>query len=277
MGTGIAIVAARGGASTWLYDVNAERARSAVSEVCGFLMRSVKLGRLSAQAAQAAKARIQSTSRIADLSRADLVIEAVYEDVGVKSALVRELDAVIREEAVIASNTSTLSITRLASASRLPQRVIGMHFCLPAQLMKLVEVTPGLLTDARTLGIAETCCRALGQITVRTKDTPGFILNRFVIPMNNDAIRLVERGVAAPEDIDLAARKALGYPLGPLQLVDLVGLDTQLRLCEAFYEATRDPRHVCPPLLRQMVAAGHLGKKSGRGFYRYASTGTFGS
>src|SRR5690606_20087137 len=176
-----------------------------------------------------------------------------------------------------ASNTSTLSITRLASTSRRPERVVGMHFCLPAQLMKLVEVTPGLLTDTRSLEAAEAVCRSLGQIPVRTKDTPGFILNRYVIPMNNDAIRMVERGVASPQDIDEGIRKALKHPLGPLQLVDLVGLDTQLRLCEAFYEITRDVRHACPPLLRQMVAAGHLGKKSGQGFYRYASTGTFGS
>lgn len=277
MGTGIAIVAARGGMNTLLCDVDEERARTAVEEVRRFLGRSVELGRLSAEQAQEAAARVRPTSQLADLAAAGLVIEAIFEDVDAKAALFRELDAVLADDAIIASNTSTLSITRLASTSRRPERVVGMHFCLPAQLMKLVEVTPGLLTDTRSLEAAEAVCRSLGQIPVRTKDTPGFILNRYVIPMNNDAIRMVERGVASPQDIDEGIRKALKHPLGPLQLVDLVGLDTQLRLCEAFYEITRDVRHACPPLLRQMVAAGHLGKKSGQGFYRYASTGTFGS
>lgn len=277
MGTGIAIVAARGGAQTIVFDVDEQRAHAALQDMRRFFERSVELGRLTREQAQDACARSRATNRLADLAAADLVIEAVFEDFSVKADLFRKLDEVLQPEAIVASNTSTLSITQLASASRHPQQVVGMHFCLPAQLMKLVEVTPGLLTSADTLARAEAHCRALGQIPIRTKDTPGFILNRFVIPLNNDAIRLVERGVASPADIDRGVRKALGYPLGPLQLVDLVGLDTQMRLCEAFYEVTRDPRHVCPPLVRQMVAAGHLGKKSGQGFYRYESTRTFGA
>lgn len=277
MGTGIAIVAARGGARTIVYDVDGQRAQSALGDMRAFFDKSVQLGRLSRADADAACARASATDRMSDLAPADLVIEAVFEDVAVKADLFRGLGAVLRDDAIIASNTSTLSITRLASASRRPQQVVGMHFCLPAQLMKLVEVTPGLLTSADTLAAAQEHCRALGQIPVVTRDTPGFILNHFVIPLNNDAIRLVERGVAAPADIDRAVRKGLGHPMGPLQLVDLVGLDTQIRLCEAFHEVTHDPRHICPPLLRQMVAAGHLGKKSGQGFYSYTSTRTFGA
>ena len=276
MGTGIAIVAARGGAQTILFDADEQRATEALQDLRCFLERSVELGRLTGSQAEQAAGRAQASGCLQDLADADLVIEAVFEDHAVKAKLIGALDGVLRPDAIVASNTSTLSITRLASASKRPQQVVGMHFCLPAQLMKLVEVTPGLRTSAETLAKAENICQDLGQIPVRTKDTPGFILNRFVIPFNNDAIRLVERGVASPADIDLGVRKALGYPLGPLQLLDLVGLDTQLRLCEAFYEITRDPRHVCPPLLRQMVAAGHLGKKSGEGFYRYESTRTFG-
>lgn len=276
MGTGIAIVAARGGAQTILFDADEQRATEALQDLRRFLERSVELGRLTGSQAEQAAGGAQASGCLQDLADADLVIEAVFEDHAVKAKLIGALDGVLRPDAIVASNTSTLSITRLASASKRPQQVVGMHFCLPAQLMKLVEVTPGLRTSAETLAKAEKICQDLGQIPVRTKDTPGFILNRFVIPFNNDAIRLVERGVASPADIDLGVRKALGYPLGPLQLLDLVGLDTQLRLCEAFYEITRDPRHVCPPLLRQMVAAGHLGKKSGEGFYRYESTRTFG-
>lgn len=277
MGTGIAIVAARGGAHTIVHDLDVQRAHAALSQMRRFMSRSVELGRMSQAQAEEACARARATDCVSDLAEADVVIEAVFEDMRVKAALLRSLDEVLRPDAVVASNTSTLSITQIASASARPEQVVGMHFCLPAQVMKLVEVTPGLLTSERTLATAESLCRSLGQIPIRTKDTPGFILNHFVIPFNNDAIRLVERGVAAAEDIDRAVRKGLGHPIGPLQLVDLVGLDTQIRLCEAFYEVTRDSRHVCPPLLRQMVAAGHLGKKSGRGFYRYDSKGTFGA
>ncbi len=277
MGTGIAIVAARGKAQTIVFDVNAERAKSAVQDLKRFFERSVELGRMSREQAKDTFRRVSSTDRLDALGAADLVIEAVFEDFEVKAELLAELDKVLRLEAIVASNTSTLSITRLAAATKWPQRVVGMHFCLPAQLMKLVELTPGLRTSVETLAKADRYCRALGQIPVVTKDTPGFVLNRFVIPFNNDAIRLVERGVATPQDIDRAVCKALGHPLGPLQLVDLVGLDTQLRLCEAFYDITRDPRHVCPPLVRQMVAAGYLGKKCGKGFYDYDSPHTFGA
>ena len=277
MGTGIAIVAARGGAQTIVFDVDGQRAQAALNDMRRFFDRSVELGRMLRSDADAACARARATERLADLAGADLVIEAAFEDFNVKSGLIRSLDDVLRPEAIVASNTSTLLITRLAGASTRPQQVVGMHFCLPAQLMKLVEMTPGLLTSEQTIAASEAHLRTIGQIPIRTKDTPGFILNHFVIPFNNDAIRLVERGVASPADIDRGARSALGYPLGPLQLVDLVGLDTQQRLCEAFYEVTRDPRHVCPHLVRQMVAAGRLGKKSGQGFYRYESSSTFGA
>jgi 3-hydroxybutyryl-CoA dehydrogenase len=277
MGTGIAIVAARGGADTTVFDLDGPRGRTALQDMRRFFDRSVELGRMSRQQADAAASRSRHTDKLSALADADLVIEAVFEDFSVKCNLFRQLDGVLRPDAVIASNTSTLSITSLAAASKRPQQVVGLHFCLPAQLMKLVEVTPGLLTSAEALEYAERFCESVGQIPVRTRDTPGFILNHFAIPFNNDAIRLVERGVATPADIDRGVRKALGHAMGPLQLVDLVGLDTQLRLCEAFYEVSRDPRHVCPNLVRQMVAAGQFGRKSGQGFYRYESARAFGT
>jgi 3-hydroxybutyryl-CoA dehydrogenase len=153
---------------------------------------------------------------------------------------------------------------------------VGLHFCLPAQLMKLVEVTAGLTTAAETLATAWQFCLDLGQEPVRTSDTPGFVLNYFVVPFNNDAIRLVEAGTAEPAAIDTAIKAGMGYPMGPCELLDLIGLDTQLRLCEAFYPVTHDPRHAAPPLLRRMVAAGHLGRKSGQGFYHYDGDAMFG-
>jgi 3-hydroxybutyryl-CoA dehydrogenase len=153
-----------------------------------------------------------------------------------------------------------------------------MHFCLPAQLMKLVEMSPGLRTDDAAFSRAWQFCLDMGQRPVRTKDTPGFVLNYFLIPYNNDAIRLVEQGVATPADIDLAIRTALGYAMGPMQLLDLIGMDTQLRLCEAMHGLTNEPRAACPPLVKRMIAAGHLGKKSGRGFFDYdGDTRAFGA
>ncbi len=148
-----------------------------------------------------------------------------------------------------------------------------MHFCLPAQLMKLVEMSPGLTTSEETFAAAWAACEAMGQRPVKTKDNPGFILNCFLVPFNNDAIRLIEAGIAEPAEIDRAIKVGMGYAMGPCELLDLIGLDTQILLCEALYGVTHDPRAACPPLVRRMVAAGHLGRKSGRGFYSYDAGG----
>jgi 3-hydroxybutyryl-CoA dehydrogenase len=231
---------------------------------------------MSEKAAAESLSRLRSTTDLADLADCGLVIEAVFENIGVKSDVLAALDEVCKPHTILASNTSTLSITHLGAASGRGDRFVGLHFCLPAQVMKLVEVTPGLRTTDETLAAVWQFCEQAGQIPIKTKDTPGFILNYFVIPFNNSAIRLVEQGVAEPKDIDNAVKAGLGYSLGPLELVDLVGLDTQILLCEAFYETTRDPRMACPPLLRQMVAAGLLGRKNGHGFYNYESTRAFG-
>jgi 3-hydroxybutyryl-CoA dehydrogenase len=177
---------------------------------------------------------------------------------------------------IFASNTSTLSITEIASGCGREDRVVGMHFCLPAQLMKLIEMSPGLNTTAQTFDAAWAWAEACGQTPVKTQDKPGFILNALLVPYNNDAIRAVEAGVATAAAIDTAIKAGLGYKMGPLELIDLIGLDTQLRLCEAFYPVTLDARAAAPPLLRRMVAAGHLGRKSGRGFYVYDGDRMFG-
>jgi 3-hydroxybutyryl-CoA dehydrogenase len=204
------------------------------------------------------------------------VIEAVFERLAVKHELFARLDQVCPPHAMFASNTSTLSITEIAAGSGRADRFVGMHFCLPAQLMKLVEMSPGLNTSEEVFRRAWDFCKAMGQVPVKTQDSPGFILNYFLVPFNNDAIRLVESGVAAPADIDRAIKTGLGYAMGPLELLDLVGLDTHLLVAEALYAATHDPRAAVPALVTRMIAAGKLGRKTGEGFYKYHGSAMFG-
>ncbi|MGB3720169.1 MAG: 3-hydroxybutyryl-CoA dehydrogenase [Proteobacteria bacterium] len=277
MGAGIAIVAARGGFRTISYDVSAESLERAAKQTANFFAKSVERGKLTSDERDAILARMEHTTKIDDLAACDLVIEAVFEDLEIKQNLLRELDRVCPTHTIFASNTSTLSITEIASGCSRPDKVVGMHFCLPAQLMKLIEMSPGLLTSEETFKAAWRWTEQCGQTPVKTQDRPGFILNALLVPFNNDAIRAVEAGVATPADIDKAIKTALGYKMGPLELIDLVGLDTQVRLCEAFYPITLDPRAAAPPLLRRMVAAGLLGRKTGRGFYTYDGATMFGA
>jgi 3-hydroxybutyryl-CoA dehydrogenase len=219
---------------------------------------------------------LSGTTDIAALATCDIVIEAVFEELGVKHALLAQLNKVCPPHTLFASNTSTLSITELAGGSGRDDRFVGMHFCLPAQLMKLVEMSPGLNTTEATFAAAWDFCKAMGQIPVKTKDSPGFILNYFLIPFNNDVIRLVEAGVASPADIDRAVKTGLGYAMGPCELLDLVGLDTHMLVAQALYDATHEPRAAVPALVKRMIAAGKLGRKTGEGFYKYQGNAMFG-
>jgi 3-hydroxybutyryl-CoA dehydrogenase len=277
MGAGIALVAARAGFMTVCFDRSDNVLEKAAKQSAGFLDKSVARGKLDSAKRDNILASMSQTTKFDGLANCDLVIEAVFEDLSVKRELLGRLDAVCAEDAIFASNTSTLSITEIASGSKRPERVVGMHFCLPAQLMKLIEMSPGILTSADTFRTAWQWTEACGQTPVKTQDKPGFILNALLVPFNNDAIRAVEAGVAEPADIDRAIKVGLGYKMGPLELIDLVGLDTQVRLCEAFYPITLDPRASTPPLLRRMVAAGLLGRKSGRGFFTYQGNAMFGA
>jgi 3-hydroxybutyryl-CoA dehydrogenase len=276
MGTGIAIVAARGGFPTMLFDLEPGRVSAAIEQMRAFFAKSVQRGKLTAAQSEAIMARVSGTSELAAMARCGLIIEAVFEELSIKGQLFSALNGVCPEDTIFASNTSTLSITEIGARSGREDRFVGMHFCLPAQLMKLVEMSAGINTSPQVIERAWQLCEQMGQRPVRTQDAPGFILNYFLVPFNNDAIRLVEDGVAEPAEIDKAIKGALGYPMGPMELLDLIGLDTQILLCEALHGVTGEARAAAPPLLRRMVAAKRIGRKSRRGFLSYQTNAIFG-
>jgi len=276
MGAGIAIVAARAGFKTIVYDTQQAALDRARKQTEGFFAKSVERKKLTQSDVNKIMDGLSGTTRIDDLAACDIVIEAVFENLKVKHDLLAQLNKACKPETIFASNTSTLSITEIAAGSGRDEKCVGMHFCLPAQLMKLVEMSPGLRTSEDTFRVAWDFCKAMGQIPVKTKDNPGFILNYFLVPFNNDVIRMVEAGVAGPADIDRAIKTGLGYAMGPLELLDLVGLDTHLLVAEALYASTHEPRAAVPALVKRMIAAGHLGRKTGQGFYGYQGNAMFG-
>ncbi|NOX63901.1 MAG: 3-hydroxybutyryl-CoA dehydrogenase [Chloroflexi bacterium] len=269
MGSGIAEVCARSGFDVIVGELNQEFLDAGMARIQKSLDRAVKRGKIEAAEAEAALARIRGTLEPADFAPADLVIEAVTEDVDLKKRIFGKLDAVLRPEVIIASNTSSISIAVLAAATNRPDKVLGMHFFNPAPVMKLLELVRGILTSDETIQTAADLGKRLGKTTVVAKDSPGFIVNRLLIPYMIDAIALYDAGLASKEDIDTAVKLGLAHPMGPLTLADLVGLDTTLAVADVLYREYGDPRFKAPPLLRQMVAAGLLGRKSGRGFYEY--------
>ncbi|MDR7544960.1 MAG: 3-hydroxybutyryl-CoA dehydrogenase [Armatimonadota bacterium] len=269
MGSGIAEVAARSGYEVVVRELTAPLLQRGLERIDASLNRAVDRGKLDAGARDAARARIRGTTVMADLAQADLVIEAVVEKMDEKKAVLRELDDLVRGEVVLASNTSSLSITEMAAATRRPDRVVGIHFFNPVPIMALVEIIRGLLTSEATMQVAREFVQSLGKTVVVAKDTPGFIVNRLLIPYLLDAIRALELGVASREDIDTAITLGLGHPMGPLTLLDFVGLDTTYYIAQAMFDEFKDHRYAPPPLLKQMVLAGWHGRKSGRGFYEY--------
>lgn len=276
MGAGIAIVAARAGFKTIVFDTQQPALDRARKQTEGFFAKSVERKKLTQSQVDTMLSNLTGTTRIDDLAVCDIVIEAVFENLKVKHDVLAQLNKVCPPQTIFASNTSTLSISEIAAGSGRDENLVGMHFCLPAQLMKLIEMSPGLRTSDETFNTAWDFAKAMGQIPVKTKDNPGFILNYFLVPFNNDAIRLVEAGVAAPADIDRAIKTGLGYPMGPLELLDLVGLDTHLLVAEALYSSTHEPRAAVPALVKRMIAAGQLGRKTGQGFYTYKTNAMFG-
>jgi len=269
MGNGIAQVFATCGHDVTMIDVSADALEKGLKAVRGSLARVVKKGTLSQEAADQAVARIRPATTIADARHADLAIEAATENPELKFSLFSELDRACRPEVVLASNTSSISITEIAAKTGRPDRVIGMHFMNPVPVMQLVEVIRGQATsDATTASVME-LAKALGKTPVEVNDYPGFVSNRVLMPMINEAVYCVMEGVAKPEAIDTVMKLGMAHPMGPLALADLIGLDTCLAILEVLHRGLGDDKYRPCPLLRRMVAAGHLGRKAGRGFYSY--------
>jgi 3-hydroxybutyryl-CoA dehydrogenase len=269
MGGGIAQVAARAGFDVVMRDISEEFLRRGVAAIERGLQRDVDKGRLREEERRAVVARIRTTTEIGDLKDAGFVVEAITENLEAKRELFRALDEAVRGDAVLASNTSSISITKLGAATRRPDKVIGMHFMNPVPVMKLVEVIRGIATSdetwARTRGLAE----RLGKTALECNDSPGFVSNRVLMPMLNEAVFALYEGVATREAIDGIMKLGMNHPMGPLTLADFIGLDVCLAILEVLHEELGDPKYRPCPLLRKYVDAGWLGRKSGRGFYEY--------
>ena len=268
MGSGIAQVAAQAGLAVHLADVDEAALRKGFEALKKNLSRSVERGRISQEEMDEAIARIASGTEYAD--DADLAIEAVVETFEVKAEVFRALDERLGEDAILASNTSSISITELAAATGRPGRFIGMHFFNPVPLMKLVEIVRGLETTDETYAAVHELAERLGKEPVEVSDLPGFVSNRILMPMINEAVYCVMEGVAGPEEVDTVMKLGMNHPMGPLALADFIGLDTCLHIMEVLHRGFGDPKYRPSPLLRRYVAAGRLGRKSGKGFYEYA-------
>ena len=269
MGSGIVEVFARAGCEVVAREINDELLERGRAYLQRSFARGVERGKIAQADADAALGCISFTTQLADFAHCDLVIEAATENMTLKKTLFTELDVICKPEAILASNTSSLSITEIASATQRPDNVVGLHFFNPVPVMPLIEIVRGLLTSEETLDAARALGAVLKKELVIAKDNPGFIVNLLLVPYLFDAIRALENGVATKEDIDTAIKLGLNHPMGPFTLLDFVGLDTCLFIGDAMYQEFKDARYAAPPLLRRMVTAGLLGRKSGRGFYAY--------
>jgi 3-hydroxybutyryl-CoA dehydrogenase len=270
MGAGIAQVAAQTGYTVLLADVSQERADAGKAGIVKQLGRLVEKAKLTSEARDEIAARITAVVGAAGLSPADLLIEAATENIDLKKKLFRELDQAARPGAILASNTSSISITLLAAATSRPDRVIGMHFMNPVPLMKLVEIIRGLQTSDEVYETTVAMARQLGKTTITSKDCPGFLVNRILIPLINEAGFALQEGLGTAEDIDTGAKLGLNHPMGPLELADLIGLDTCLAIADVLHRELGDDKYRAPNILRMHVAAGWHGRKTGRGFYSYS-------
>ncbi|HEU5479553.1 MAG TPA: 3-hydroxybutyryl-CoA dehydrogenase [Candidatus Tumulicola sp.] len=270
MGNGIAQTCAMAGFDVVLVEVEQAPLDRGMSAISKSLDKFAEKGKLSHADRDAAGKRIRATTSIGDLKACDLVIEAVVENAGVKKELFRQLDELLAPHAIVCTNTSSLCVIELAAATRRPDRVAGLHFFNPVPIMKLVEVVKTIATSQATVDALFAFSKRLGKEPILAQDTPGFVVNRLLVPYLLYAIRLLEQGLASKEDIDKGMKLGCGYPMGPFELLDFVGLDTTYYIAEIMFDEFKDPAMAAPPLLKRMVLAGRLGRKSGKGFYDYA-------
>jgi len=269
MGAGIVQVCAQAGYQVVMRDIEERFVAKGMKVIKENLERMVKKDKLTEEEAVAIQRRIKGTVQLEDVGECQLVIEAIIENRELKKNLLRDLDRICDSKAILASNTSSLSITELASFSNRPKNFVGLHFFNPVPVMQLVEIIRGLETSEETVEFAKGVVKRIGKTGIEVKDSPGFAVNRILVPMLNEAVYVLMEGVASREDIDNGMKLGCNHPIGPLALLDLIGLDTILAVMESFYAETGDPKYRPCPLLRQKVRAGHLGRKSGRGFYEY--------
>ncbi len=271
MGSGIAQVSAQAGFPTLVREVSANALEKGLGSIRRFLQAGVDKGKLAAPEMEKTLANLTGTTELSALAACDLVIEAATENLALKRELFSSLDSLCAPQAILASNTSSLSITEMAAFTKRPARVVGLHFFNPVPLMKLVEVVRTVNTDAEALADANAWVAAIGKTAVNCGDSTGFVVNRLLIPYMLDAVRVFEQGLASRDDIDNAMRLGCGYPMGPLLLGDYVGLDTTYYISEIMFDEFKEPRFAAPPLLKRMVLAGRHGRKTGRGFYDWST------
>jgi 3-hydroxybutyryl-CoA dehydrogenase len=269
MGAGIAQLAVEAGFETVGREISLELAEGARDRIGHFLTRKVEKGRLEQADRDAAVERLSLTTEVSDLADCDFVLEAIVEELEPKRELFAELDRITAAEAILATNTSALSVTQIAAATTKPERVLGLHFFNPAPLLPLVEVIRTELTGDEAFDSAFAFAERLGKTPIRCHDTPGFVVNRVLIPLLNDCVRVLDEARVTPEDLDTGMKNGAGWPMGPCELIDLVGIDIHVHASEALYQALHEPRMAAPPRLVRMAQAGLLGRKSKRGFYSY--------
>jgi 3-hydroxybutyryl-CoA dehydrogenase len=269
MGAGIAQLAVEAGFETVGREVSLELAEKARERIAHFLTRKVEKGQVEQAARDAAVGRLSLTTEVSDLADCDLIVEAIVEELEPKQELFAELDRITAPDAILATNTSALSVTEIAAAATTRERVLGMHFFNPAPLLRLVEVIRTELTADEPYEAALAFGEKLGKTPIRCNDTPGFVVNRVLIPLLNDCVRVLDEARVTPEDLDAGMKYGTGWPMGPCELIDLVGIDIHVHASEALYEALREPRMAAPPRLVRMAQAGLLGRKTKRGFYTY--------
>jgi len=269
MGSGIAQVAAQSGYNVILIEKNQKLVKDGIKRIDSFLEQGIKRGKVTTEQKKDILSKIKGSTNFNNLNKSDIVIEAVYEDINIKKQVFQKIDKILKKNQICASNTSCLSLTEIASVMKKPERVIGLHFFNPVPLMKLVEVVKALQTSDETVNNSIEFVKSLKKEPVICRDSPGFIVNRLLAPYLNQVIQSYEDGLATKEDIDTACELGLGYPMGPLKLLDLIGMDVHYHISNAMFDVLKDKKYAPPSLLKNMVIAGYLGRKTKKGFYDY--------